>query len=92
MSNVTIELNLEGLRELRRSREVQDMLQAAAGRIQAQCGEGYESFVSASGRQRARAGVRTTTYQAAADNARNNTLLMALGSFGSGQYNSGRKK
>lgn len=92
MSNVRVELNLEGLRELRRSREVQTMLQALATVIQAQCGEGYESFVSASGRQRARAGVRTTTYQAAADNARNNTLLMALGSFGSGQYNTGRKK
>lgn len=92
MSNVRIELNLEGLRELRRAREVQDMLQGAAERIRTQCGEGYESFVSASGRQRARAGVRTATFQAAADNAGNNTLLMALGSFGSGQYNSGRRK
>lgn len=76
--NVVIELNHEGIQALLKSTEVADMLADKAGEIAARAGEGYETCVYNSG-NRARASVRTATYQAYREQMENNTLLKALG-------------
>lgn len=79
MSNVEVTLNLQGVRELRKSPEVVAMLEGHAKAIAARCGEGYSYQTFNSGRQRARATVGTATYEAMKKEMETNTLLKAVG-------------
>lgn len=73
-------LNLAGLNELMKSDAMQSVLNDAATKVAAVCGDGYEaeqahpiSFVAI-------ASVRATTFEARASNNKHNTLLKAAGS------------
>ena len=72
-----IVLNTKGVREMLKSDSMRTMLNERAEAIKDRCGEGYEvdSFV---GKTRVNAMVSATTYQAKADNLRNNTILKAV--------------
>lgn len=74
---IKFELNRKGVGELLKSKEMQDVLTGYATGIKNRCGEGYEQDIHV-GRNRANAMVKTTTYQARADNLRNNTILKAV--------------
>lgn len=78
MSNVKIQLNRGGVRELLRSPEMQAICTELAQGVAQRCGDGYEvsSFV---GVNRANASVIATTKEAVKDNRQNNTILHALG-------------
>lgn len=77
MAKVKIELNSRGVQALLKSSEMQAVCQEQASAIRGRCGDGYEmdTFM---GKTRGNAMVWANTYQAKADNARNNTLLKAL--------------
>ena len=77
MSNVKIELNSAGIREMLRSAEMQALLGEKAAEIAGRCGEGYESDVHMTP-GRAIASVFTATPEAAKDNSKNNTILRNL--------------
>ena len=78
MSNFKFKLNRSGVRELLRSSEMQGVLDNYATNIQAKCGEGYITDIYV-GKNRANAMISTSTYQASADNMKNNTILKAVG-------------
>lgn len=78
MSKVEIKLNSAGMEELLRSPAVMADLRARANRIARSAGFGYRVYVE-QGRSRARASVVAGSRRARRDNARNNTLLRALG-------------
>lgn len=67
--------------DLRTEPAVMDELDAHAERIAAAAGDGYEAMPAAEtgGRVRGRAAVVTTTTGAMRDNAKNHTLVRALG-------------
>lgn len=77
MAKTKIVLNSAGIRELLKSQEMLQICEEHASAIQDRCGDGYEcdSFV---GKTRVNAMVFADTYQAMADNAKNNTILKAL--------------
>lgn len=77
MAKYKIELNRAGVRELLRSDEMRRICADRAEQIARRCGEGYESDTY-TGKNRVNAAVYANTYQAKADNARNNTILKAL--------------
>ena len=77
LSNLTIELNSAGIREMLRSAEMQALLGEKATEIAGRGGEGYESDTYLTP-GRAVASVFTATPEAAADNAKNNTILRNL--------------
>ncbi len=77
MAKYKIELNWAGVRELLRSDEMRRICAERAEQIVRRCGEGYESDTY-TGKNRVNAAVYADTYQAKADNARNNTILKAL--------------
>lgn len=81
MNSVKFELDLEGLRELMRSSEMQAQLGQGAQTVAAAAGEGYESAVYVPGVVPI-ATAYPATAEAAADNFDNNTLLKALGGSG----------
>ena len=66
-----------GVTELRKSTEMQAILNAKADEIQARCGDGYEK-VSRMGYDRASAKVWAESYKARKDNSDNNTILKAV--------------
>lgn len=72
-----IELNSQGIRELLRSAEMQELLGAQAAAIAERCGDGYASDTHLTG-GRAVASVYTDSPQAARDNSKNNTILRNL--------------
>lgn len=77
-AGVRIKWRLAGFRELRLEPGVQNYIDQLAADIAARAGSGYE--VSPwQGKNRARSSVYTATYDARYDNARNQTLLRALG-------------
>jgi hypothetical protein len=77
--SVRIEINSAGIRELLKSPEVQNELGARADRIAAAAGgePDYEVEVIV-GATRARASVRTTSFEAIRAEAKDRTLLSAL--------------
>ncbi len=75
MDRVRIELNREGVRELLRSEEVQQMLaEEARSRMPAGC-----EVDTQAGKNRANARITAVTKAAVSDNLKNNTLLKAIG-------------
>ncbi len=72
-----IVLNKNGVKELLKSREMMSICEEHAARIMNRCPSGYEvdSYV---GENRVNAMVYASTYQAKADNIKNNTLLKAV--------------
>lgn len=75
--NPRITWNIAGFKQLRKSPEMEALLQKIVDEMLNDLGEGYEGDVEL-GRTRARAGVVTRTQQAKRDNARHNSLLRAL--------------
>ena len=77
MSGIRIELNIAGLRELRRSKEIQALLQEQADAALRRLGGGYESSTHV-GPGRANVSIAAVTEEAARENEQNNTVLKAL--------------
>lgn len=77
MSKVEFKLNRKGVADLMKSAEMQEVLKDYATGIRDRCGEGYEQDIYV-GKNRANAMVSAKTYQAKADNMRNNTILKAV--------------
>ena len=77
MSKTQFKLNRKGVSELMKSAEMQEVLRDYATGIKNRCGDGYEQDMHV-GKNRANAMVSATTYQAKADNLRNNTILKAV--------------
>lgn len=75
--------NIPGFKQVRKSSEMEALLQKAIDEMLAELGDGYEGDVQ-QGRSRARGGVVTATQQAKRDNARNQSLLRALAKVRSG--------
>lgn len=78
MAKVRVKINSSTARAILRSAEVQGRLDREARAIASSAGSGYIAG-SEVGPNRARAYVFTRTRKAIVDNARNNTLLRALG-------------
>lgn len=74
---VKVVLNRSGVRALLRSEEMKNVCAEQASRIMQRCGSGYE-MDTYTGKNRVNAMVKAETYQAKADNIRNNTLLKAV--------------
>ena len=77
MSNVRIELNSPGIREMLRSAEMQAILKEHADEIAGRAGAGYSSDTHLTG-GRAVASAYVDSKEAAKDNMENNTLLRCL--------------
>lgn len=77
MSKMQFKLNRKGVSELMKSAEMQEVLRDYATGIKNRCGDGYEQDMHV-GKNRANAMVSATTYQAKADNLKNNTILKAV--------------
>lgn len=77
MSNVRIELNSNGVRELLRSNEMREICEAYANKAGSRLGEGY-AVSSMIGKSRVNASVYAESYEAKKENAENNTILKAL--------------
>ncbi len=77
MSKVRIELNSAGVRELLRSDDLGEKLEALAEGISGRCGEGYE-YDRKLMPTRVIASVYTGDNAAAHDNMQNNTILRSL--------------
>ena len=71
--NFRFELNSEGVKELLKSSEMQDILQELADEKAAEAGEGYAASVHV-GQKRAYANIYPNTKEAVYDNLDNNTL------------------
>lgn len=78
MAKSRIKWRNPGFRELRLSPEALEMVEAHADDVAAKAGAGYEAS-AVYGKNRARASVITADFEAILDNARNNTLIRALG-------------
>lgn len=74
-----IEFHDEGFIELLKSTEIEGALLSQAEVVADRAGEGYEAELGTGGKTRSRAFARAATGEAIADNARNATLLRALG-------------
>lgn len=77
MSKMQFKLNRQGVANLMKSAEMQAVLNDKATEIRNRCGDGYEQDARV-GRNRANVMVYANTYQAKADNLRNNTILKAV--------------
>lgn len=77
MSEVKIELNSAGIREMLRSEEMGAVLAEKASEIAARCGTGYE-YDTHMTPGRVIASVFTATPEALKDNSANNTILRNL--------------
>ena len=77
MSNFVFKLNLKGVAELMKSKEMQDILKEHATTIKGRAGDGYEQDIHV-GKNRANAMVKAETFKARKDNSKNNTLLKAV--------------
>lgn len=74
---VKIVLNTAGVRELLKSQELMAVCSEHADTIAQRCGSGYETSTY-TGKNRVNAMVAASTYQAKADNMKNNTILKAV--------------
>lgn len=77
MAKIHFILNRKGVSELMKSAGMQEVLSGYATGIRNRCGDGYSQDMHV-GRNRANAMVKAVTYQAKADNKRNNTILKAV--------------
>jgi hypothetical protein len=77
MAGTQIRWKMKGFKDIRKSPEMEALLQKVIDDMLNELGEGYEGDVQ-EGRSRLRAGVVTATQQAKRDNARHNSLLRAL--------------
>lgn len=77
MSNIKIELNSAGVRDLLRSGEITAVLSSEASSRASALGSGY-SVNTYTGRNRANAEIVAETEEAIRDNLENNTLLRAI--------------
>ena len=77
MGKMKFKLNRKGVAELMKSAAMQEVLKEYATGIRNRCGDGYEQDMYV-GKNRANAMVSASTYQAKADNLRNNTILKAV--------------
>lgn len=77
MGKMKFKLNRKGVAELMKSTAMQEVLKEYATGIRNRCGDGYEQDLYV-GKNRANAMVKARTYQAKADNMRNNTILKAV--------------
>lgn len=77
MSNIKIELNSAGVRNLLRSGEITAVLSSEANSRASALGPGY-SVNTYTGRNRANAEIVAETEEAIRDNLENNTLLRAI--------------
>ena len=75
---VKVKLNWKEVGKLLRSQEMMNICKEHASEVLNKCPAGYEMTTHV-GQQRVNASVIATTYQAKADNMRNNTLLKAVG-------------
>lgn len=75
--NPRITWNIAGFKKVRKSPEMEALLQKIVDEMLNELGDGYEGDVQ-QGRSRARGGVITATNQAKRDNATNQALLRAL--------------
>lgn len=76
-NKVKVVLNREGVRELLKSEEMMAVCSEHASQIMERCGAGYEMDAYV-GKNRVNAMVTASSYQAKADNMKNNTLLKAV--------------
>lgn len=81
MSKVKIELNLPGLNELMKGKEIQSVLKEAGEAVAQSAGSDYASSVDVIN-WIAIANVYPNSQRAASENFRDNTLLKAVGSVG----------
>lgn len=77
--NVTVELDIEGLREFRCSPEVEAIVMDKANEIASSLGDGYAVEALHSGTTRFRAKVKTTTKDAYYRDKKHDSLLHAVG-------------
>jgi hypothetical protein len=77
MDNVTIELDLEGVRSLLRSKEMKEICEQHAKRALSRLGNGYV-VTSMTGKNRVNASIYAESRQAKQDNLDNDTILKAL--------------
>lgn len=74
---VKFQLNRAGVRELMKSPEMMEICRNYAESAVNRLGDGYETSTYV-GKSRVNAEVKAVTYQAAADNLRNNSILKAV--------------
>lgn len=74
---MAMQWNRNAAREILKSPAVRADIQRRANRVAAAAGPGFEAWAR-SGRNRARASVEASTYEARKKNSRENTLLRAL--------------
>ena len=77
MSNVRIELNNDGVRELLQSPEIQETCQEYATAAANRAGSGY-STSAYMGKTRVNVSVYAATEKAVKDNRKNNTIIKAV--------------
>lgn len=77
MAKTNFKLNRAGVRQLLRSDEAELFCRNIAQKAANGLGEGYKAS-SYKGKNRANASVRAQTYQAKAENLRNNSILKAV--------------
>lgn len=78
MAITKFKLNYEGVGELLRSKEVQDVCAEMAQEVADRAGDGYEVVKKGTGKKRVYVDVAAVTKEAKQDNYDNNTLLKAL--------------
>lgn len=78
-SKVKVKLNRKGVRELLKSAEMLSACHEVAEEVANRAGDGYGVEDYPNGKTRVNVSVRTITADAVRDNAKNNTLLKALG-------------
>ena len=78
MSKLEIQLDSAGIQALLKSQEIVDVLQSQADNIRAQLGDQYQTSQHI-GKTRANVSVYTEDPDALQDNAKNNTMLKAMG-------------
>lgn len=77
MAKLQFKLNSQGVGQLLKSAEMQNVLSEHATAIRNRCGDGYEQEQLVAG-SRAVATVKATSFKAKRDNMKNNTLLKAV--------------
>lgn len=77
MSKTKVKLNSAGVRELLKSKEMQEVITEHATSIKGRAGDGYEQDLQV-GKNRANAMVWAETSKAKSENFENNTLLKAV--------------
>lgn len=78
MNKVKVELNREAVREMLRSQEMVKICEEHANKALSRLGEGYE-VTSMVGKNRCNASVAAKTQEARKENAKNNTIMKAVG-------------